>query len=421
MIELTTDILIIGAGPAGLAAVLGAHREGITDMILVEREDELGGILRQCIHNGFGLHMFGEELTGPEYAQRYIKEVQSTGVKIMLKTSVIDLKPDKTAVIMSESEGMMKIIPKAVVLAMGCRERAAGSITIPGFRGAGILTAGLAQDYVNLKGYMPGKEVVVLGSGDIGLIMARRLTYSGAKVKACIEVMPYSSGLKRNIVQCLHDYDIPLMLSHTVTEIHGKKRVEGVTVSKVDDLRQPIAGSEFFIKCDTLLLSIGLIPENELSKKAGVTLDADTKGPVIFSDYSTDAPGIFACGNVLHVNDLADNVSKESEMAGKAAARYVKAGTRKTRDAIEILHDENITACVPQRIDFDESEEISISFRPTRVLENVYVALYAGDKLIKRRKKRILTPGLIEQMELAKRDMAQIKAARDVCLKVEEE
>lgn len=324
----TTDLIIVGGGPAGMAAALAAYEKGIRDILILERDRELGGILNQCIHNGFGLHTFKEELTGPEYAARYVAMVSEKGIPSLPNTMVIDVQggtPCKVTA-MNRQEGLFQIKAKAVVFAMGCRERSRGAMNIPGFRPAGIFSAGTAQRYVNIEGRMPGKEVVVLGSGDIGLIMARRMTLQGAKVKMVAEIMPYSGGLKRNIVQCLDDFGIPLKLSHTVTEIHGKERVESVTVAKVDEKLAPIPGTEQFVSCDTLLLSCGLIPENELSQAAGAEMDDVTQGPVVNARLETTAKGIFACGNVLHVHDLVDNVSIEAEQAGSFAAEYILNG-----------------------------------------------------------------------------------------------
>lgn len=323
-------IVIIGGGPAGLAAAVAAREAGIQDILILERDKELGGILNQCIHNGFGLHTFQEELTGPEYAARYIEQVEEKGIPYLLQTMVLEITPERVITAMNAEKGCFQIEAEAVILSMGCRERARGALNIPGERPAGIYSAGTAQYYVNIEGRMPGKSVVILGSGDIGLIMARRMTLEGAKVKAVAEILPHSGGLKRNLVQCLEDFDIPLKLRHTVVDIKGKKRVEGVTLAQVDENRKPIPGTEEFYECDTLLLSCGLIPENELSLGAGVTLNPITNGPVVNERLETNIEGIFACGNVLHVHDLVDNVSKEAAKAGAYAAARIKAGYKKT-------------------------------------------------------------------------------------------
>lgn len=321
-----TSIVIIGGGPAGLAAAIAAKEAGVDDILVLERDRELGGILNQCIHNGFGLHIFKEELTGPEYAHRYIKKAEELGITYFLQTMVVDISPvgkKKKITAMNRERGLLTIEADSVILAMGCRERPRGALNIPGYRPAGIYSAGTAQYYVNIEGRMPGKEIVILGSGDIGLIMARRLTLEGAKVKLVAELRPYSGGLKRNIVQCLDDFGIPLKLSHTVIDIDGRKRVKGVTIAKVDESGKPIPGTEEYVSCDTLLLSCGLIPENELSQKLGLTMDSATNGPVVDKSLQTSMEGVFACGNVLHVHDLVDHVSAEAERAGKNAAAYV--------------------------------------------------------------------------------------------------
>lgn len=321
------DIAIIGGGPAGLAAAAAAYGAGIDNILIIERDVELGGILNQCIHNGFGLHIFKEELTGPEYAARYIEQINELHIPYLIETIVVDIavKDDRKIVTaMNREDGLFEIEAKAVILAMGCRERSRGALNIPGYRPAGVYSAGTAQRFVNIEGRMPGKEAVILGSGDIGLIMARRLALEGAKVKMVAEIMPHSGGLKRNIVQCLDDYDIPLKLKHTVIDIDGKERVKGVTVAEVDENRKPIPGTEEYVSCDTLLLSCGLIPENELSLGLGVELDSATSGPIVNESLETNIEGVFACGNVLHVHDLVDHVSKEAENAGAHAAAFVK-------------------------------------------------------------------------------------------------
>ena len=318
------EIAIIGGGPAGLAAALSAYKNGIKNIVILERDEELGGILNQCIHNGFGLHTFGEELTGPEYADRYVKQIEKLGIEYRLNTMVMNITDKREVLCMNKDDGMYTIHAEAIILAMGCRERSRGALNIPGYRPAGIFSAGTAQRFVNMEGYMPGKEIVILGSGDIGLIMARRLTLEGAKVKCVAEILPKSGGLQRNIVQCLNDYDIPLLLSHTIVNIKGKDRVSGVTIAKVDENLKPIAGTEKDYSCDCLLLSVGLIPENELSLSAGIKLDPKTNGAVVDSTLQTSVPGIFSCGNVLHVHDLVDNVSIEADKAGKNAVAYIK-------------------------------------------------------------------------------------------------
>lgn len=410
------DLVIIGAGPAGLAAAAEAYREGIRDILILERDNEPGGILNQCIHNGFGLHIYKEELTGPEYADRAFGELQDTSVVVKQNTMVLSITPERLISAINHTDGYVEITAGAVILAMGCRERTRGAIAIPGDRPSGILTAGAAQRYVNIEGCMVGKKVVLLGSGDIGLIMARRMTLEGAHVLACVELMPFSSGLTRNIVQCLQDYDIPLLLSHTVTDIRGRMRLEAVTVSKVDGNLRPIPGTEVEMECDTLLLSVGLIPENELSKSAGVELDPRTGGPKVTDDTRTSVPGIFACGNVLHVHDLVDNVTLEARKAGRAAARFLRE-QKSDADRIDsesgriesslrglILEtDGNILYTVPQAFTPPLPDKtVDIYFRVRKILRDCEVRLSdASGKVIRRIFRDYMTPGEMEKITIA--------------------
>ena len=391
------DLVIIGGGPAGMAAAVAAHEAGVKDILILERDNALGGILRQCIHNGFGLHRFGEELTGPEYAYRYEQQVMEREIPYMLDTMVIEVSPDRVVTAMNRECGIFTIEAGAVILAMGCRERPKGALNIAGARPAGIFTAGTAQKFVNMKGYMPGHEVVILGSGDIGLIMARRMTLEGATVKAVCELMPYSGGLARNIEQCLNDFNIPLRLSHTVVNIHGKERVEGVTIAKVDENRRPIKESEEYIPCDTLLLSCGLIPENELTKGAGIALDRVTNGAVVDGERETEIPGIFACGNVLHVHDLVDYVSEESAIAGVAAAKFIK-GESKKDISVTIKTDGKVRYTVPQKL--TEVADTSVYFRVADVYRDAKIVVRDGDKVIISKKKQKLAPAEMEKVEL---------------------
>lgn len=402
------DIIVVGAGPAGLAAALAASEAGAKRILLLERDKELGGILNQCIHNGFGLHYFKEELTGPEYAGRFIKKLKGAGVEVTLDAMVLSVMADKTVHVVSPKHGYQLLKARAVILAMGCRERTRGAIAIPGERPAGVFTAGTAQRYVNMEGYLPGKRVVILGSGDIGLIMARRMTLEGAKVLACVELMPYSNGLTRNVVQCLDDYGIPLYLSHTVTAIHGRRRLQGVTVSKVDENRRPIPGTAMTFDCDTLLLSVGLIPENELSRDAGVEIDSRTKGPVVFENMETLIPGIFACGNVVHVHDLVDFVTMESRRAGEAAARFVLGEAAGSADTLPLKNGEGVTYTVPQHIRVTPAlQKCEVFFRVGRIFRKsvIEVRNSAGELLV-RFPREHMAPGEMEKITLQSRTLS---------------
>ncbi len=398
------EIVVIGGGPAGLAAAVSARESGADDVLILEREQELGGILNQCIHNGFGLHTFREELTGPEYAARYREKAREMGIPALLGTTVVDLRRKDGKLLVtavSRSRGLLEIEAKAVVLAMGCRERPRGALNIPGFRPTGIFSAGTAQRLVNREGYLPGREVVILGSGDIGLIMARRMTLEGAKVKCVAEIMPYSGGLKRNIVQCLDDYGIPLKLSHTVVDIRGKERVTGVTLAAVDQQLKPIPGTEEDISCDTLLLSVGLIPENELSKLAGVELSPATRGPKVNECLETNVAGVFACGNVLHVHDLVDYVSEEAEQAGKNAARYARRGLPEGKGEIFLKPAGAVRYTVPSSLDPGRMEQQAVvRFRVGENLRGALVRVTADGEELFRRKRPVMAPGEMEQVVL---------------------
>ena len=420
----TYDIVIVGGGPAGLAAAVAAKEAGNDSILILERDHELGGILNQCIHNGFGLHTFKEELTGPEYAYRFIKQVVDLGIEYKLNTMVMDIAEDKTVTAMNREDGMFQIPAKAVILAMGCRERPRGALNIPGYRPAGIFSAGTAQRLVNIEGYMPGREVVILGSGDIGLIMARRMTLEGAKVKVVAELMPYSGGLKRNIVQCLDDYGIPLKLSHTVVDIEGKEHVTAVTIAEVGPDRKPIPGTEERYTCDTLLLSCGLIPENELSRAAGVEMSPITSGPVVNESLETNIPGVFACGNVLHVHDLVDYVSEEAKRAGQNAVKYIADGCKDDKGAsvIEVTATQGARYTVPSSINVDRMDDLlTVRFRVGDVYKNSFVSVYFDDERVMHNQKRILAPGEMEQIILRKSQLQEKSGLKKITIKIEKE
>ena len=419
------EIVIIGGGPAGLAAAAEAKRAGAEKILILERDDRLGGILNQCIHNGFRLHTFKEELTGPEYAARFIEQVKQLSMEYRLHTMVMDITKERVITAMSSERGIYQIQAKAVILAMGCRERPRGALNIPGYRPAGIYTAGTAQRLVNMEGYLPGKEVVILGSGDIGLIMARRMTLEGAHVNVVAELMPYSGGLKRNIVQCLDDYGIPLKLSHTVVKIHGKKRVEGVTLAQVDAQAKPIPGTEEFYPCDTLLLSVGLLPENELSRQAEVPLSPVTNGPIVDENLETEVPGIFACGNVLHVHDLVDFVSEEAAQAGRAAAEYVKE-TQKLqkeeiqRECVPVQTSGGVRYAVPSRLHKKQHQAQKIRFRVSQVFGACKIQVYLNEELVLEKKKRSAAPGEMEQILIPEKVLEAAGEIRSIRLQMEE-
>lgn len=422
------DIVIIGGGPAGLAAAIAARKNGTGSILILERDDKLGGILNQCIHNGFGLHTFQEELTGPEYAGRFIAQTEKLQIEYKLHTMVMDISEGKLITAMNRNEGMFQIQAKAVILAMGCRERSRGALNIPGYRPAGIFSAGTAQRLVNIEGYLPGRKVVILGSGDIGLIMARRMTLEGADVQVVAELMPYSGGLKRNIVQCLDDFGIPLKLSHTVVDIKGKERVEGITLAEVDAKGRPIPGTEEEYKCDTLLLSVGLIPENELSRGMGIEMNPITSGPKVNESLETNMEGVFACGNVLHVHDLVDFVSEEAAMAGRNASLYVQNACRSqentknlTEKEIILFSEKGVRYTVPSVIRLDHMpEELTVRFRVGGVYKNCYISCYLDRERIIHRKRPVIAPGEMEQIKFTREQIMKNSSLQKITLKIEE-
>lgn len=412
------DLIVIGGGPAGLAAAYAAYEKGVRNILILERDKELGGILNQCIHNGFGLHTFKEELTGPEYADRYIKMIESTDVDVKLDTMVLEITPEKEVHVINEEEGYLVLQGKAIILAMGCRERTRGAIGIPGDRPSGVFTAGAAQRFINMEGYMPGKEVVILGSGDIGLIMARRMTLEGAKVKAVVELMPYSNGLNRNIVQCLNDYDIPLYLSHTVTKVVGDNRLEKVIISEVDENRRPIPGTEKEFTCDTLLLSVGLIPENELSVNAGIEKDRRTNGLVVTESMETSQDGIFGCGNVVHVHDLVDFVSQESKHAGECAARYIEGKLNKD-SYVNIINGNRVNYTVPQKLNVAAvDDKLTVFMRVNNIYHDKVLTVRCGDEVIAEFKRKHLAPSEMEKIVLGKETLEKVKG--DITISLED-
>ncbi len=405
------DLIIIGAGPAGLAAAVEAKKQGVKDVLLIERDGRTGGILNQCIHDGFGVIRFGEALSGPEYAARYLELFLESGAELAANTMVLSVSPDRVVTAVGK-DGIVKYKAGAIILAMGCRERTRGAIAVPGSRPAGIFTAGVAQNFVNLKNIAVGKKILILGSGDIGLIMARRLTLEGGEVIAVLEKLPYSSGLPRNITQCLEDYDIPLYLSRTVVQIHGKDRLTGVTTASVDEKGSVIPGTEKYVECDTLILSVGLIPENELTIGAGIEMDPVTGGALVDESMMTSADGVFACGNALHVHDLVDYVSEEAAAAAKGAAEYIENGVRRPAD-VPVSVTDGIRYVLPRKISCDR--DVTISMRVSRPDRNKSIAVYAGNTLIKKIKHAKLNPAEMIRMKL---DAEAIKNGKETGLEV---